>query len=390
MSGTRRSPHHRHIALVLGGGGLKGFAHVGVLRALEERGIVPSSYAGTSIGSLIAATRVGGMPVDEMERRALTLKKRELFRVNHVGVLLERMRARSIYSPEPLRAMVEESVPDVRIDALPHRLLVNTVDLKRGTQVVWGLPGLKHVSTRDAVYASCALPGYFPPGTVDGRTCVDGGTIDNLPVSAAALGSDALIAVDVGNSDISRGGTLESSGFAEIYGRAATIMMHALQAAPLEKWSGPPMLLIRPRVSHIPWMSFSHTSELIAEGYNAASKALAMFDEFLEAPGGVWPRLPVRVSVNREKCVGCGLCVALAPSMMGMDKHRKAFARAHVVDWSPADGEFVHHCPTLAIEAVRKDGRPHIATGDEAMDAPSTAPRIRRPPGDDEGEPTAA
>ncbi|MEO8564710.1 MAG: patatin-like phospholipase family protein, partial [bacterium] len=82
------APHRT--ALVLGGGGLKGFAHIGVMRALEERGIVPARYAGTSIGALIAAARVGGIPLDEMERRAISVSKRDLFRLNRVGMLMDR------------------------------------------------------------------------------------------------------------------------------------------------------------------------------------------------------------------------------------------------------------------------------------------------------------
>src|SRR6476469_4138773 len=70
------------IALVLGGGGLKGFAHIGVIRAMMELGIDPTVIAGTSIGSLIAAAYGGGMPVKEMEDRARALKRRDLFRLN--------------------------------------------------------------------------------------------------------------------------------------------------------------------------------------------------------------------------------------------------------------------------------------------------------------------
>ncbi|HUF25595.1 MAG TPA: patatin-like phospholipase family protein [Gemmatimonadaceae bacterium] len=386
MSSSRRSTHRRRIALVLGGGGLKGLAHVGVLRAMEEQRIVPTVYAGTSIGALIAAARAAGMPLDDMERRALALNKRGLFRINHVGMLLSRMRAPSIYMPEPLRALVDDALPDRRIDELPQRLLVNTVDLRRGTQVVWGMEGLRQVRVRDAVFASCALPGYFPPGAVDGRTCVDGGVVDNLPVNAAAVGMDAVIAVDVGSSEIARGAHMRAQGFADVYMRAATVMMHALQAAPLDHWTGPPMLLIRPRVAHIPWMSFAHTEELIAEGYRAATKALSDVETALSAAGGVWPRLPVRLTVDPQKCIGCGLCAALAPRYMGMDRNQKAFARTQHVDWSPADGEFVHHCPTLAIEAVRQDGRPHIPT----EESPAAAPPRIAPAADGSGEPTAA
>src|SRR4029434_1015734 len=96
-------------------------------------------------------------------------------------------------------------------------------------------------ASEDAVYSSCALPGFFPPGHVDGRQCIDGGTIDNLPVAIAAQHADAVIAVDVGSSDLSHNTDASAQGFAATYVRAATVMMHALQIAPLSEWAGPPM-----------------------------------------------------------------------------------------------------------------------------------------------------
>src|SRR6186713_2300587 len=107
----------RRIALVLGGGGLKGFAHIGVLRALDERGIVPDIYAGTSIGAMIAAAYLGGSTIDELQQRAEGLRKRDLFRLNHFGMLLERMRSPSIYLEEPLRALCAGAIPDVTFSA---------------------------------------------------------------------------------------------------------------------------------------------------------------------------------------------------------------------------------------------------------------------------------
>ena len=98
-------------ALVLGGGGLKGFAHIGVLRALEERGIRPSLIAGTSIGALIGAAYAGGMSVSEMTARAVSLRRRDLFRINHVGMLFERMRCPSLYLEEPLRDLCAATSP---------------------------------------------------------------------------------------------------------------------------------------------------------------------------------------------------------------------------------------------------------------------------------------
>jgi NTE family protein len=349
-----RRADERKIALVLGGGGMKGFAHIGVLKALEERGIRPSVYAGTSIGAMVAAAAVGGMSADDLAGRAEALKRRDLFRINHFGMLLDRMKARSIYMEEPLRELTTAVVPSGSFEEQRAPLLVNTVDLERGTQVVWGLPGLRDVSVQDAVYASCALPGFFPPGKVDGRFCVDGGVIDNLPAHIAALGMDMVIAVDVGSSDMARLPGIADQGFASIYMRSAMTMMHALQGFPLSQWSGPPMLLVRPKVGR-DWLSFSGSAQNIREGYRAAKRALEHFDTYIEQPGGIFPRKRVELEVSVEKCIGCGLCAAIAPTYFGMDSSGKAFARTKIVEWSAADGEFVNHCPTLAIEATRID-----------------------------------
>ena len=342
----------RKIALVLGGGGMKGFAHIGMLQALEEHGIRPALIAGTSIGAMVAAAFSAGMSITDLGRRAEALKRRDLFRINHFGMLMDRMRSRSIYNEEPLRELCEAVIPDGTFDDLGLSLLVNTVDLEHGTQVVWGLPGLRDVSVRDAVYASCALPGFFPPGEVGGRVCVDGGVIDNLPTAVAALGMDMVIAVDVGSADLARLPEIAQQGFAAIYMRAATTMMHALQQFPLEQWGGPPMLLIRPKVGR-DWLSFTNSAKHIREGYRAGARALENFDLYLEQPGGVYPRKRVDLTVIKERCIGCGLCVAIAPTYMGLDSSGKAFARTRTVEWSSADGDFVHHCPTAAISAER-------------------------------------
>ena len=347
---SRTSPPSRRIALVLGGGGMKGFAHIGVMMALEERGIVPALYAGTSIGALLAAARVAGVSTAELGRRAESLRRRDLFRLNHFGMLMERMRSPSIYLEEPLRALTGSVVPTGKFSDLPSPLLVNTVDLDRGTPVIWGTPGLQDVDVQDAVYASCALPGYFPPGRVGDRLCVDGGVIDNLPVAIASLHADLVIAVDVGSNDLSPMTDPTALGFANIYMRAATTMMHALQQFPLTNWNGPPMVLIRPRCTE-EWLSFKNIPQTIKEGHRAARKALEDIDAFYDQPGGVYPRRRFELSVDQSKCIGCGLCVALAPSLMGLDAEGKAYPRTRTADWSPADGEFVQVCPTDAIMA---------------------------------------
>ncbi len=341
----------KKFALVLGGGGLKGFAHIGVLKALRELSMKPEVVAGTSIGALICAGYAGGMPIEEMEERARNIRRRDLFRLNRLGMIIERQHSPSIYQKAPLYSVCEGVVRENDFNKLQTKLLVNTVDLERGSPVVWGLPGLRDVNVADAVYASCALPGFYPPGDVGGRACVDGGVVDNLPVSIASQGMDMVIAVDTGSSELLTQRDIAKHGFTAIYMRAATTMMHALQLEQLVSWTSPPMILIRPKVSHIGWFSFTHADELMKAGYDAAIEALQHFDASIRANSGVFPRRIVKVSVDKAKCIGCTLCVAMAPGVMQMDADGKASAKNPTVDWSPADGDFVHHCPTYAINA---------------------------------------
>ncbi len=343
------------VALVLGGGGLKGFAHIGVLRAFEERGIKPTVVAGTSIGSLIAAAYVGGMPIDEMERRALDLRKTDLFRIDHISMVTKRMLAPALYLGKPLEKLVRDIVPSGTFHDLPRTLLVNTVDLEAASQVLWGLPGLRDVPVWEAVYASCALPGFFPPGVLGGRTCADGGISDNVPALASSHGMDAVIAVDVGSTNIARARRIKEKGFAAIYMRSAQIMMKSLQSQQLSKWQGPPLLLVRPAVWQFNMFSFAHVRRMIDLGYEAAVDALDRAGASLML-GGVWPRRMVDLRVDKAACTGCALCVTLAPRSMIMDQSGKAEVLVSPVEWSRADGDFVHQCPTNAIHVDAMDG----------------------------------
>ena len=350
------------LALVLGGGGLKGFAHIGLLRAFEERGIRPALVAGTSIGALIAAAHASGMPVDEMERRALALTKRDLFRIDRLHMVTKRMLSPSLYLAGPLDALVRDIVPPVTFRSLKVPLLVNTVDLERGAQVIWGLPGLQDVLVADAVYASCALPGFFPPRVIAGRTCVDGGVMDNLPNAIAVQGMDAVIGADVGSSSMATARRIKDKGFAAIYMRAAQTMMKSLQVSQLATWAGPPLLLVRPPVWHYNWFSFASTRKMIDAGYAAAHDALDRAGEALSSAGGVYPRRTIELSVIREKCIGCTLCVTLAPDLMAMDAEHKARVLESPLEWSRADGDFIHQCPTDAIQVTVVEGNVRTLT----------------------------
>lgn len=366
-------PSAPRIGLVLGGGALKGLAHVGALRALEEAGIRPSLYAGTSIGALIAAAAASGRSANDLHDRALRFRRRDVFRINHMGMLMERMLSRSIYLERPLRNIVDELVPEGTFSDLKQPLLVTAVDLERGSPVVFGQPGFCDVRVRDAVYASCALPGFFPPGVVAGRTCIDGGTTDNLPVAIAGLSVDLLIAIDVGIADVPVLTDIGEQGFASIFMRAATLMMHEQQQTVLEQWRNPPMLLVRPEVGHIGWFSFAHTEEMLEAGYQAMREALRDFSAACTSTHGVFPRRVASIVVDREACTGCALCVARAPQIMTLDAQHKAVPLASHHNWSPADGGFARCCPVGAISVQASDTH-------ELLGPPSVA--RRRPPAD--------
>ena len=86
------------------------------------------------------------------------------------------------------------------------------------------------------------------------------------------------------------------------------------------------MLLVRPKVSHIGWFSFSHVDELLQIGYDAMRDALQHLDQMLQAPGGIFPKRQVDIVVDRAACTGCALCVARAPGVMALDAGQKAYA----------------------------------------------------------------
>ncbi|HEY7683761.1 MAG TPA: patatin-like phospholipase family protein [Gemmatimonadales bacterium] len=338
--------------LVLSGGGLKGLAHIGVLRALDERGLEPNLVVGSSMGSLVAAAWAAGMPIGEMTERALAVRRRDIFQVAHVDMALKRMRSPAVYRREPLDILIQSLVGDLTFDKLVHHLVINTVELNTGMQVLWGLPGLRQVKVADAVFASCALPGIFPPREIDGRWYVDGAVIENMPAQvAAAHGEGPVLAVDVGGSSALRS-NVQEEGFAATYIRGLEIVMQTMMESRLGRWTSPPLVLVHPRVEHVSMFGFGHNRELIEEGYRATLDLLDLLAETFDPQGhGIHPQRKVEIRVDRDRCVGCGACVMHAPWVFEMDEGGRARVRQPIQSWSPLDGAYIRHCPTYAISA---------------------------------------
>jgi len=340
-------------ALVLGGGGMKGLAHVGALRALLERGWEPDVIVGTSIGALLGAAWAVGFTVPELKEVALSMKRHDVFALARADMAVHRLRSPGLYQTEPLENLLRGFLGDTTFAELHRRLIVASVDVNSGTVLYWGLPGLRHVAVADAVFASCALPGFFAPREIGGRFLVDGALSDNLPVGlAAAQEVDGVVAVDVGSSSVLRA-EVQDDGFAAVFARASEIVFQQMLEARLAHWTRPAMLLVQPRVEHVPMFSFAHTRELIDEGYRATAAALDQAEHAVrQAGGGIFPRRQVQIRVDRERCVGCGLCAVLAPAgTFRMDDAGKAVAPQQPQTWSPVSGDFLRHCPTYAISA---------------------------------------
>ena len=177
------------IGLVLGGGAARGWAHIGVIRALEKMGVKPDLVCGTSIGALVGAIYAAG-ELDRFEEWVLGLGVSEIFSyidVSFSGGLLK---------GERLMEFLRTDFVDRPIEALSIPFAAVATSLNTGIEV-W----LRKGSTVNAVRASIALPGLFTPVLHEGVVLVDGGLVNPVPVSVArAMGADVVIAVDL-NAD---------------------------------------------------------------------------------------------------------------------------------------------------------------------------------------------
>lgn len=182
-------PHSPRIGLALGGGSARGWAHIGVIRALEKAGIVPDIVCGTSIGSLVGAAYVAG-ELDRLEAWVRGLK------VQTVVSFLDFSLGSGLIKGEKLIDFFRSQFVDRDIRELPRPFGAVATDLRRGREV-WLRDGV----VTDAVRASIALPGLFTPVQRDGVWLVDGGLVNPVPVSLCrAMGADHVIAVDL-NTD---------------------------------------------------------------------------------------------------------------------------------------------------------------------------------------------
>ena len=268
------------VVVVLSGGGMKAMAHIGVLRALEQAGIVPAGIVAVSAGALVGALYAGGMPYDELVGRVTRLRREDLAVLNRGALIIRGVGARSVLKPEPLRALLNRILPFGGFDAMRIPLRIPVTDLDRGEIEVFGAAGRIDCPLADVVYASMALPPYLPPLGLGGRTCADGGLLQVLPLDLVLPGeADLVIASDVGPVHKAHPSwrTL-APALISLFDRSLTIAMADQKERVIAAWRAdptrPPLLLVRPAVDPQGTFAFDKTVDFIEAGYRAAHEAL--------------------------------------------------------------------------------------------------------------------
>lgn len=264
------------IWVVLGGGGLKGLAHVGAWQALGEEGIEVEGIVGTSIGALVGVCLAGGMGWDDLVPLALELERKDIVRINRRAVWINGIKEESVFQGDVLREYIEGIVPVRSWDELDFPVLMNAMDLESG-ELTWFGPGARtDAGVVDAVYASAALPVLYPPARLDGTYLVDGGTGDALPMARAeAQGATGIVAVDAGSGLRDDPEEVVDRGLVAIHERVYSILSGLRRQDSVERWDGAPLLYVRPRLDGYSTFDFDSVQYFLEEGYRATRAALA-------------------------------------------------------------------------------------------------------------------
>ncbi len=267
------------IVCVLSGGSAKGAAHVGAIKALYEWDLRPAHYVGTSIGAVMGACFASGLAYEEILRRISTLTRGDVAVLSPAALL--GVFAKSLFRGRPWRETIETLVPASTFAELETPLTVTAVDGESGDLVLFGAGGRSHVPLHDALYASCALPLYYPPALIDGRIYVDGGLRAVFPLDVAAqFDPDVLFGVNVGPLLYSAPPVDEHPppGLLGAHRRAMRIMMGAQTEEVIGRWTrerSNGLVMVQPCIRGRAVFSLDRVVEYVEKGYRAAQRALA-------------------------------------------------------------------------------------------------------------------
>ncbi|TXJ10656.1 MAG: patatin-like phospholipase family protein [Acinetobacter sp.] len=251
------------IAIALGGGGAKGFAHIGVLKVLESHGIKPHIVTGTSAGSFVGSIYASGKTPYQLQEIALKLEESQLrdLTLNSQGIILG----------QKLQDYVNTQVNNTAIQRFPKRFAAVATDLATGKKVefVRGNAG-------QAVRASCSIPNVFVPAIIAGKKYIDGGLVSPIPVETARhMGADIVIAVDI-SARPQAGKALNMWGLLD---QTINIMGQSSINYELKQAD----VVIKPAVGHLGVLDLKARNESILEGEQAAQAQIPELKKVLAA-----------------------------------------------------------------------------------------------------------
>lgn len=249
------------IALVLGAGASKGFAHVGVLKILENNKVPIQMIVGTSVGSFVGSLYAYGYDAYALQKIALTMERGD------VGELT--IPDNGFLKGERLRDYINTKVRQAPIEKLKIPFYAVATNIKSGESVVFN-----NGNTGMAVQASCSIPGVFQPAKFSGNSYVDGGVVKPLAVDVARkYGADVVIAVDISSGIDS----VVPTSTTETIMKSIQIMYNNMSQIPISQAD----VVIKPNVSFVGSADFSRRNEAIMEGEKAAMAAMPKINELL-------------------------------------------------------------------------------------------------------------
>ncbi len=249
------------VAVVLGAGASKGFAHIGALKVLESNKIPVHMIVGTSAGSFVGSLYAYGFNAFELQKLSFALQKDDILDLA--------IPDNGFIKGEKLEAYVNYILRNTPIEKLRVPFYAVATDIQTGKEVVFGSG-----NTGTAVRASCSIPGIFVPPVISGKMYVDGGVVSPVAVDAAKrYGADIVIAVDI-SSDVE---SAMPTGTIETILQSIGIMHSKLSVVQLSKAD----VVIKPKVGYIGSSDFSKRHEAVLEGEKAAIEALPKIREIM-------------------------------------------------------------------------------------------------------------
>jgi NTE family protein len=247
-------PKPAKIALVLGAGSSKGFAHIGVLKILETNNVPIHMIIGTSVGSAVGSLYAYGYTAFQLQKLSFSIEKGDI-----VDLIIP---DNGFIRGEKLEEFINKTLNHTPMEKLKIPFYAVAADVQSGQEIVFG-----RGNTGQAVRASCSIPGVFRPVRIGDRMYVDGGVVSPVAVDAAKkLGADVVIAVDISKeSDRSKPESTIDTIFQSLnimYSKLASIQINQAD------------VVIRPKVGYISSSDFSKRHEAILEGEKATIEAL--------------------------------------------------------------------------------------------------------------------